>query len=235
MILPSNHMTKRTKLQSTIIALTALTAAICFATPAPAQVDTHAAVQRYNRIAKGKNVDEWHKRIFDDDVETRLDAVDSLGDAGTAESVKPLLDATSDPDARVRAKAIDYLGMIGDRQATPLLTQYLFLNDIDDQSKQRILAALGRIRDPSSVGSLTLFTQQTPDERLRCAALHALGEVGDPAATPVVERYAKNTDDAHVSRIAADALKKIEKHAAERQSEQPTIIQLEKALRPPPQ
>jgi len=206
-----------------------------FSAPVAAQVDTHAAVQRYNRIAKGKNVDEWHKRIFDDDVKTRLDAVDSLGDAGTAESVKPLLDATSDPDPRVRAKAIDYLGMIGDRQATPLLTQYLFLHDIDAQSKQRILAALGRIRDPQSVSSLTLFTQQTPDEKLRCAALHALGEVGDPAATPVVERYAKSTDDAQVARIASDALQKIEIRAAEQKSQQPTIIQLEKALRPPQQ
>jgi HEAT repeat protein len=230
-------MTKFTKLQPTIIAFyvsIAAFAAMSMAATAIAQVDTHAAVKRYNRIAKGKNVDEWHKRIFDDDVETRLDAVDSLGEAGTEKSVKPLLDATSDPDIRVRTKAIDYLGVIGDREATPMLTQYLFLNDIDELSKQRILAALGRIRDPRSVDSLVLFAQQTEDETLRCAALHALGEVGHPAATPLVEEYAKSTDSMTVARVATDALGKIEKRAAEQTSEQPTIIRLEKAFRPPP-
>ena len=229
-------MTKFIKLQPTIIAFyvaIAAFAAMSVAATAIAQVDTHAAVKRYNRIAKGKNVDEWHKRIFDDDVGTRLDAVNSLGEAGTEKSVKPLLDATSDPDVRVRTKAIDYLGLIGDRGATPMLTQYLFLSDVDGQSKQRILAALGRIRDPKSVASLALFTQQTEDETLRCAALHALGEVGHPSATPLVEEYAKTTDSANVARVATDALGKIEKRAAERNSEQPTIIRLEKAFRPP--
>jgi len=217
-----------------IIALLAAFSATAIPTPAIAQVDTHAAVQRYNRIAKGKNVDEWHKRIFDDDVETRIDAVDSLGDAATQESVQPLLDATSDPDPRVRAKAIHYLGMIGDRQATPMLSQYLFLNDIDKQSKERILVALGRIRDPKAVGSLSLFAQKTDDDKLRCAALYALGEIGHPSATPLVEEYAKSEPGTHVARIAGDALKKIERQAQEQKSEQPTIIQLEKALRPPP-
>jgi HEAT repeat protein len=227
-------MNRFTKLQGTIIAFCAGFAAVALAIPAAAQVDTHAAVKRYNRIAKGSNVDEWHRRIFDDDVKTRLEAVASLGEAGGEEAVKPLLDATSDPDPRVRAKAIDYLGMIGDRDATPLLSQYLFLNDVDAPSKQRILVALGRIRDPRSVSSLTLFTQKTEDEKLRCAALHALGEVGHPSATPIVERYAKTTESAHVSRIANDALGKIEKRALEVHSQQPTIIELEKILRPPP-
>lgn len=191
-------------------------------------------MKRYNRIAKGSNVDEWHKRIFDDDVKTRLEAVESLGDAGGEEAVKPLLDATSDPDPRVRAKAIDYLGMIGNREATPLLSQYLFLNDVDTPSKHRILVALGRIRDPRSVSALTLFTQKTEDVKLRCAALHALGEVGHPAATPLVEQYAKATDgDQQVARIASDALGKIERRAAEVHNQQPTIIELEKILRPP--
>lgn len=228
-------MVKLTALRFPIIAFLAAFTALALASPAVAQVDTHAAVKRYNRIAKGKNVDEWHKRIFDEDVETRLDAVDSLGKDATPGSVKPLLDATSDSDQRVRAKAIDYLGTIGDRHATPLLTQYLFLTDIDDQSKEHILVALGRIRDPKSVGSLSVFAQQTDNEKLRCAALYALGEVGHPAATPIVEQYTKNNSSTQVTRIATDALKKIESRALEQHNEQPSLIELEKALRPPPQ
>lgn len=192
-------------------------------------------MQRYNRVARGASVDEWHRRIFDEDVQTRLEAVDSLGKDGGEESVRPLLDATADSDPRVRAKAIDYLGLIGDRNATPLLTQYLFLNDIDNQSKQHILVALGRIKDPESVDELQLFAQKTDDEALQCAALHALGEVGAPSSKEFIERYAQPEKPAQVRRIAGDALVKIESNAAKRSDQQPTILQLERAFRPPEQ
>ena len=219
--------------RQTIIALSAFGLVAACATGAYAQVDTHAAVQRYNRVARGASVDEWHRRIFEEDVQTRLEAVESLGKDGGEESVKPLLDATADSDPRVRAKAIDYLGMIGDRHATPLLTQYLFLNDVDDHSKQRILVALGRIKDPESVDKLQLFAQKTDDEVLQCAALHALGEVGAPSSKTFVERYAQADEPEQIQRIAVDALAKIETNASKRRDEQPTILQLEKAFRPP--
>jgi HEAT repeat protein len=146
-----------------------------------------------------------------------------------------LLDATADSDPRVRAKAIDYLGMIGDKHATPLLTQYLFLNNVDDQSKQRILVALGRIKDPDSVDKLQLFAQKTDDEVLQCAALHAIGEVGAASSKDFVERYTHAEEPVQVQRIASDALAKIETNAAKRADEQPTILQLERAFRPPEQ
>jgi HEAT repeat protein len=165
-------------------------------------------------------------------VKTRLEAVDSLGKDGGEESVKPLLDATADLDPRVRAKAIDYLGMIGDKHASPLLTQYLFLNDVDTDSKRRILVALGRIKDPQTVDELQLFVQKTDDEVLQCAALHALGEVGDPSSKDFVARYAASEEHNQVQRVADDALAKIEENAAKRENLQPTIIQLERAFRP---
>jgi hypothetical protein len=64
--------------------------------PRAAAQQSPAPVQRYNRIARGANIDEWHKRLFDPDPAVRLEAVDSLGKDGTEQSVKPLLDATAD-------------------------------------------------------------------------------------------------------------------------------------------
>ena len=130
---------------------------------ASAQTD-HRAVERYNRVAKGSNISEWHRRLFDPKPNVRLEAVDSLGKDGSEEAVKPLLDATSDSDPRVRAKAIDYLGAIGSPVATPVLSQYLVLSQTDRPSQQRVLVALGRIGDPAAVEPLLAFIQnQTGD------------------------------------------------------------------------
>jgi HEAT repeat protein len=198
--------------------LTLAAAIAVSAVPAFAQQGARS-VERYNRIARGANIDEWHKRLFDPDASTRMEAVESLGKDGTDASVKPLLDATADADPRVRAMAIDYLGLIGSPQATQVLTQYLFLSKTDDASKQHVLVALGRIKDPTTIRALKAFTQNTEDNDLRCAAIHALGEVGD----------------AHTRRVANDAIRKIDrKLAAAPKNQQPSIVELERLLAPPP-
>lgn len=220
----------RTRIYCSIIAA-ALPLALASG-PASAQfVNNYRAVERYNAVAKGSNIAEWHKRLFDDDVKKRLEAVDSLGKEGSEECVKPLIDATTDSDPRVRAKAFDYLGAIGSRRATLTLTQYLFLSDIDRSSKKRVLVALSRIRDPQSVPSLADFIEKTQDDELRCAALYALGEVGEKGSLEVLEEYTES-EDPHERRIATDAQGKIEERLAAAPNNQPTILELEKILGP---
>ena len=199
-----------------------------------AQSDNYKAVERYNRVAKGSNITEWHRRVFDTDPNVRLEAVESLGKDGSEGAVKPLLDATADSDPRVRAKAIDYLGAIGNPIATQLLTQYLFLSDTDRASKQRVLVALGRIADPAAVGSLTSFLGRTTDGELRGGALFALGEIGDEKGLETVESYA-SSDDPNIKRVAAQAAIKINAKVAAIPNNQPTIFELERRLRPPQQ
>lgn len=211
--------------------LAAALALTFLAAPAYAQFNNYRAIERYNAVAKGSNVAEWHKRLFDDDVSKRLEAVDSLGKEGSEECVKPLLDATSDSDARVRAKALDYLGAIGSRRATQTLTQYLFLSDIDPQSKKRVLVALSRIQDPDSITPLADFIAKTQDDELRCAALFALGEVGEQRSLDVIQEYTAS-EDPHERRIAIDAEGKIQERLAAAPNNQPTILELEKILGP---
>jgi len=49
---------------------------------------------------QGSNIAEWHRRLFDPNPNTRLEAVDSLLKDGSEEAVKPLMDATADADPR---------------------------------------------------------------------------------------------------------------------------------------
>ena len=200
--------------------------------PAFGQIQTHQAVQRYNRVAKGSNVAEWHKRLFEDDIKIRLEAVESLGEEGGDEAVRPLLDATADADPRVRVKAIDYLGLIGSPLATQVLTQYLFLNDVDKYLKRRVLVALGRIRDPAAVDRLADFAEETDDSQLCCSALFALGEIGSSKSLETVRSYTGEEHDPDVRRIAADAVSKINEKVAALPNNQPTILELEKQLGP---
>ena len=220
----------RRKLSIIIISGTAA-GIILASAPVSAQIDTYGAVRRYNRVSKGTNVNEWHRRLFDDDPQVRLDAVESLGKDGSPNTVKPLLDAVNDSDPRVRAKAIDYLGRIGSPVATLPLTQYLFLKDVDKATKQRILVALGRIGDPDAVPRLIDFANETQDHELRCGALFALGEIGDEGAMPCLEHY-RASDNPHEKRIAEDAIGKIKQRLAAVPNQQPTIIELEKLLGP---
>lgn len=203
---------------------------------APVKIGAQQAppgVERYNRIARGANIDEWHRRLFDPDPAVRLEAVASLGKDGTEQSVKPLLDATADEDPRVRMMAIDYLGTIGSPLATQVLTQYLFLRQTDEKALQRILVALGKIRDPHSVKPIADFASKTQKEELRCGAIFALGEIGGLDAMKAVKPFADQATDVPAQRVAKDAVAKINTRLAAADNTQPTLLELEKRFAPP--
>lgn len=217
--------------RAAIRVVTSILLLLVWASAAAAQIDTYKAVERYNRVSKGANVEEWHKRLFDPNPNTRLEAVDSLAKESSEECVKPLLDATADSDPRVRAKAIDALGEIGSPKATQVLSQYLVLSQTDRASKQRVLVALGRIGDPAAVDPLIAYLQKTDDPELRCGALYALGEIGDPRALEPVQSLTSSTDP-NVKRLASEALVKIKAKVAALPNAQPTILELERRLGP---
>ena len=186
-------------------------------------------VERYNRVTKGANVTEWHRRLSDADPKVRLEAVESLTQAGGDEVVKPLLDAVADPDRRVRLKAIDGLGRVGLPEATPSLVQRLFLSEVEPELKQRVLAALGRIADPRAAGPVADFVMQAADTTLRCAAIHAVGEIAHPGSIERLETLSKDAD-ADVRRLAEDAIVKIKARLASLPDQQPSVLELERRM-----
>ncbi len=198
---------------------------------AHAQGQQGRAQQRYDRVAKGANVEEWHKRLSDDDAAVRLEAVDSLGKDGSEASVEALLEATADPDERVRLKAFDFLGTIGSPTATPSLAQNLFLTNVDRASKLHVLIALGRIKDPRAANPLMNFCKNNSDEELRTAAVYALGEIGAVRSVSGLEEIRDTTESEKLKRITGDALAKISNKVAARPNTQPTMLEMEKFFR----
>lgn len=191
---------------------------------------SNPAVERYNRTAKGANVEEWKKRLSDPDVRTRLDAVDSLGTKGGDDAIRPLIEATSDADYRVRIRAIDFLGTLKAYEATTVLMQLLFLNSVGHEEKMRSLTALGRIGDPATADRLIAYARTIPDTDLACRAAYALGEIapmGDREKIAALHGTRPGTD---MDRLVDDALEKIEQRDKNKPIEQPTLLELEKKM-----
>jgi HEAT repeat protein len=115
---------------------------------------------------------------------------------------------------RVRIKAIDVLGNIRAKEATPILVQQMFLRDTEPTVKQHILAALGKIGDPRSVQPLLDVVGQDSPTTIRGAAIYALGEIGDRKALPKLETLARNSGDDDVRRLAGEAVRKINEKPA---------------------
>lgn len=194
------------------------------------QSRTHPAVQRYNRSAKGANVEEWKRRLSEPDVRTRLDAVDSLGTKGGDEAIRPLIEATADADYRVRTRAIDFLGTMRALEASPVLMQLLFLTDVGREEKLRALTALGRIGDPATSERLAIYAATIDDPDLASRAVYALGEIADPATKERVASLKGSRPGTDLDRLVDDALVKIQQKETARPVEQPTLIELEKRL-----
>lgn len=212
-------------------------AAAALAQPATAQAQTQSigersnpAVERYNRTAKGANVEEWKRRLTDPDVRTRLDAVDSLGSKGGDEAIRPLIEATSDADYRVRIRAIDFLGTLKAYEATTVLMQLLFLNNVGHDEKMRALTALGRIGDPTTADRLIAYARTIPDAGLACRATYALGEIAPVIDKEKIAALHGSRPGTDMDRLVDDALEKMDQREKNKPIEQPTLIELEKKM-----
>lgn len=198
---------------------------------APGQ-QNHPAIQRYNRTAKGANVEEWKRRMSDEDPRVRMEAVESLGTKGGDEAIQPLVEATSDEDPRVRMRAIDHLGTLHALAATPVLMQLLFLTDVSRDEKLRVLSALGRIADPGTSERLVGYAKSISDDDLACRAVFALGEIGNPASMQQVASLHGSRPGTEMDRLVTDATAKITIAAETKPVEQPTLLELEKKMAP---
>lgn len=182
---------------------------VAWAVPVSAQVNPFRVQQRYKEASEGKNIDDYTKRLNDDDPAKRLEAVKNLGESNKPEAVEYLIQATGDPDEGVRIKAIDYLGKLRATAATQILVQKLFMREVPLPVQQRILVSLGRMGDVRAAAPIAEYMSRTNDPETRGTAVFALGEIGDSASIPKLQAIQTDDSDPHMQRLAGEAIAKI--------------------------
>ncbi len=164
---------------------------------------------RYRKPESSQKLSDSVRKLKSEDVEERLEAIRTLGQIDDPKATEALVGVASDLDMRVRIKAIDTLGLVKAKDATPLLVQQLFMRDTDLGTKQRILASLGKIGDKRATGPIMDFLSRNVDPAVRGNAIFALGDIGDPAALPSLEALARDGQDPLLRSVAAEAARKI--------------------------
>jgi hypothetical protein len=165
--------------------------------------------ERYQKAAHGANISDWAKRLNDDDPSKRLDAVKSFGESNDPKAIDYLIQAVNDPDPRVEAKAVDYLGRLHAADSTLFLLQKLFTVGTRDKLRQRIVMTLGKIGDPRATKPLLQYVSQDVDPDIRGAGIYAIGEIADRSISEELQRFSDEETDPRLKRLAHDALVKV--------------------------
>ncbi|MFC5138149.1 HEAT repeat domain-containing protein [Actinomycetospora rhizophila] len=115
-----------------------------------------------------------------------------------------LLRAADDLDPRVRARAVEALGLVGAVGAAPRLVTAL-VEDPVAEVRLRAARALGRLGSPVALEPLLAATAGSEPAPLRATAAQALGALGARTAVPVLARLVADPDH-WVAHTAAAAL-----------------------------
>jgi HEAT repeat protein/Na+/melibiose symporter-like transporter len=139
-------------------------------------------------------------------VETREEAIASVGQTGATLATDEILKALHDPQPRVRRQAATALARLQDPRATTELIHQI--EDHPDLLEEEVIDTLGVLGNPAAIPAL-IRTMQNPRSALRRAAARALGRVGgdDPAACAALEAAAVDPTDVDLRRSALQALR----------------------------
>jgi HEAT repeat protein len=171
----------------------------------------------------GKSADEAIKeakrKFADADPRVRVDGLEKLRYVDSNDANEILFRGISDPDVRVRIKAIDVLGARGVSDAVPIMAQELFLRETPTVEKLHLVAALGRIGDQRGAMPIVNYLKQTDDSASRGTAVYAVGEIGDPSANDELIDIVSNDPSPMVRKLAREALEKIDGELPNRHQE----------------
>jgi len=171
----------------------------------------------------GKSADEAIKeakrKFADADPRVRVDGLEKLRYVDSNDANEILFRGISDPDVRVRIKAIDVLGARGVSDAVPIMAQELFLRETPPVEKLHLVAALGRIGDQRGAMPIVNYLKQTDDSASRGTAVYAVGEIGDPSANDELIDIVSNDPSPMVRKLAREALEKIDGELPNRHQE----------------
>jgi HEAT repeat protein len=162
------------------------------------------------------------KGMSDADPRVRAEALDKLRGVNEPKAQEILIQGLTDPDIRVKIRAIDILGAQQATLAVPLMNQQLFLRETQAVVKLHIVAALGRIGDSRGTLPVVGYLKEAPDDAARGTAVFALGEIGDPHATDILVQTVTNDKNPMVRKLAQESLEKIDGELPTVHSEQQT-------------
>ena len=120
-----------------------------------------------------------------------------------------LMTSLSDPDVRVKVKAVDILGAREANESVAPMSAMLFLRSTEPIVKLHLVAALGRIGDARGVMPVMQYLGEDQDERARGTAVFALGEIGSDKAVPLLNTVVAEDQSEMVRRLAKEALEKV--------------------------
>ncbi len=163
-----------------------------------------------DKNATQHNLKSAEAGLGDADPRVRVEALRMLRNVNDPQADFLLIRSMTDPDTRVRVKAIDILGGRGTTEAVPTMCQYLFLRSTEAVVKMHIAAALGRIGDSRGAKPLIQYLYEASEERGRGTAVFALGEIGDRSATEVLTTAATEDPSPTVRKLAQEAIQKID-------------------------
>ncbi|HUY27422.1 MAG TPA: HEAT repeat domain-containing protein [Candidatus Binataceae bacterium] len=148
--------------------------------------------------------------LKDADPNVRVAELNKLRELDDPDVNRILIQSMSDPDIRVKMKAVDILGAREANDAVGALSQVLFLRQTEPAVKLHSVAALGRIGDAKGALPVMQYMQEETDDRARGTAVFALGEIGNGKASPLLIKAAENDKSPMVRRLSKEALEKID-------------------------
>ena len=160
------------------------------------------------------------RKLADADPRIRVQGLEDLRYVDDPQTNDLLYRGLSDPDVRVRIKAIDVLGARGVADAVPVMNQKLFLLETPPVEKLHLVAALGRVGDERGAMPIVEYLKGTDDPASRGTAVFALGEIGNPAANDMLIQIVSNDSSPMVRKLAQEAIEKIDGELPNRHSEQ---------------
>ncbi|MGA7873407.1 MAG: HEAT repeat domain-containing protein [Candidatus Binatus sp.] len=147
--------------------------------------------------------------LKDADPNVRVSELEKLRNLQDPEVNQILMNSLSDPDVRVKIKAVDILGAREANEAVPPMSSMLFLRSTEPIVKLHLVAALGRIGDAQGVLPVMQYLGEDQDERARGTAVFALGEIGSDKAVPLLNKVVAEDESPMVRRLAKEALEKV--------------------------
>jgi len=141
--------------------------------------------------------------FIDKSADRKLSAIDNLTDMKSKAALPDLVRSMHDLDPRVRQRAVQALGEIGDRRAAAHLVAAL--DDPLEDLRAEAAEALGRLGDRSAIGPLVNKLDSGDMHMVRCA-ITALGELQAAEAAPKIAALLNVTGNTGLLLACADAL-----------------------------